>query len=317
MYGQGQQYPQGQPQQPQQPYGQPPQPGAPQPGYDPPQYGAPQYGAPQPQYGYPQQQPAPAPQYGAPQPPYGQPPYGQPPQQAPAPQYGAPQPPYGAPQAPYGAPGGYPPGAPPAKGKGGLVIGLVIGALVLGGGGFGLYKAFGGPDAPGGSDKISTPQTLAGGYTQKTAVDQAPAAGKEAEAAKIGTDVRSVVASYTRTADPLDSVGVIGVYGKLNNPRGLVDDANGDPGEAGTWSTKPADFPAQDSRNPSGILSCGILLSSITKSQTAVCAWADASTFARVSFLKVSVTGEASKPMTPEQAAAKTRAIRDAMVVAK
>ncbi|MFC8447870.1 hypothetical protein [Kitasatospora sp. NPDC057223] len=313
MYGQGQQYPQGQPQQPQQPYGQPPQPGAPQPGY-----GAPQYGAPQPQYGYPPQQPAPAPPYGAPQ--YGAPqpqPYGAPPQ-ASAPQYGAPQPPYGAPQAPYGAPGGYPPPAAPAKGRGGLVIGLVIGALVLGGGGFGLYKAFGGSGSGGGgSYRISTPQTLTGGYTQKSAVDQAPAAGKEAEAEKIGADVRSVVASYTKTADPLDSVGLIGVYGKLTSPRKLVDDANGDPGEAGSWTTKPVDFPAQDSKNPSGILSCGILQSSITKSQTAVCAWADDSTFARISFLKISVTGEPSKPMTPEQAAARTRAIRDAMVVAK
>ncbi len=312
MYGQGQQYPQGQPQQPQQPYGQPPQPGPPQPGY-----GTPQYGAPQPQYGYPPQQQAPAPQYGAPQPP----PYGQPPQQQPAPQYGAPQPPYGAPQAPqapYGAPGGYPPPAPPAKGKGGLVIGLVIGALVLGGGGFGLYKALGGSSAAGGgSYKISTPQTLTGGYTQKSAVDQAPAPGKEADAQKFGTDIRTVVASYSKTADPLDSVGLIGIYGKLKNPRSLVDDANGDPGDSGTWTTKPVDFPAQDSRNPSAILSCGILQSSITKSQTAACVWADASTFARVSFLKISVTGETSKPMTPEQAAARTRAIRDAVVVSK
>ncbi|WP_371481552.1 hypothetical protein [Kitasatospora sp. NBC_00315] len=321
MYGQGQQYPQGQPQQP---YGQPPHQGHP-----PQQAPAPQYGAPQPPYGYPPQQQAPVPQYGAPQPPYG----------------GPPQQPYGAPQAPYGAPG-YPPPAPPAKGRAGLVIGLVVVALVLGGGAFGVYQAGrhpstasggstggsaggsssaatagsggsgGGAAAAGGSFRISAPDSVPDGYAKKTATEQAQDPAKAKEAAKYGTDIRVVVASYAKSSDPLDTFGLAGFYGRLKDPEALIDEQNA-AAAGGTWSSPPTDFPAQDRRNPSAKLSCGVFLSTITKSKSPVCTWADNSTFARVNFLKVSLTGDAATVMTPEQAAARTRAIRDAMVVPK
>ncbi|MBP0454687.1 MULTISPECIES: hypothetical protein [unclassified Kitasatospora] len=290
MYGQGQQYPQGQPQQPygaQPPYGAPPQ----QP------YGAqPPYGAPQPQYGQPQQG-APAPQYGAPQP-----------------QYGAPQAPYGVPpqQAPYGQPG-YPVAPPPKKGKGGLVIGLVIGALVLGGGGFGLYKLLGGDS--GGKYKITAAQSLPDGYTQKSAKEQAADPAK-AETSKLGTDLNVLVASYAKGSDPLDTISVIGVYGNLSDPDKIIEDSK-KPSEGGSWTTPLADFPAQDSKNSSAKLSCGVFGVLGGKSQSTVCVWADKSTTARVSFFKSSLGGNAATPLTPAQAAEKTRAIRSAMVVAK
>ncbi|MFF2038834.1 hypothetical protein ACFVVX_00260 [Kitasatospora sp. NPDC058170] len=290
MYGQGQQYPQGQPQ----PYGGQPQYGAPQPQ---PPYGGqpPQYGAPQPQYGYPQQG-APAPQYGAPQP-----------------QYGAPQPQYGVPpQAPYGGPG-YPMAPPPKKGKAGLVIGLVIGALVLGGGGFGLYKLLGGDK--GGKYKVTAPPSLPDGYTQKSAKEQAADPSKS-ETSKLGTDLHVLVASYAKGADVLDSISVIAVYGTLNDPDKIIEDSKKSDGAA-TWTTPMTDFPAQDSRNSSGKLSCGVFSVVAGKSQSAVCVWADKSTTARVSFQKSSLTGASPAPLTPAEAAAKTRAIRDAMVSGK
>ncbi|MFF1795116.1 hypothetical protein ACFVXQ_13015 [Kitasatospora sp. NPDC058263] len=284
MYGQGQQYPQGQPQ----PYGALQPYGAPQP--------QPPYGQPPQQYGYPQQG-APAPQYGAPQPPYG-----------------APQPPYGAaaPQAPYGAPG-YPVAPPPKKSRAGLVVGLVIGALVLGGGGFGLYKVLGGDT--GGKYKITAAQSLPDGYTQKSAKEQAADPSK-AETSKLGTDLHVLVASYAKGADPLDTISVIGVYGNLDDPDKIMKDSE-KPGEGGSWTTPLAEFPAQDSHNSSAKLSCGVYGVLGGKSQSTVCIWADKSTTARVSFLKASLTGAAQTALTPAQAAEKTRAIRSAMVVAK
>ncbi|MFI6443523.1 hypothetical protein [Kitasatospora sp. NPDC050543] len=288
MYGQGQQYPQGQPQPP---YGQPPQ------------------------YGYPPQQPAP-PQYGAPQPQYGYPPQ----QPAPAPQYGAPQPQYGAPQAPYGAPGGYPQPAPPKKGKGGLVVGLVIGALVLGGGGFAAWKFLGGASA--GSLVISTPQTLPGGYTQKMAKTAPADPSKAAETAKYGSSLSGVVASYASTADPSDTVSILGHFGELKDVNQEMNSYQSESAANGaTWSTPMKDFPANEAKDSSGKLRCGILqpmsIAGTKPQGKAVCEWGDNSTWAAVSFSHISATAGDKPPMTPEQAAEKTRAIRDAMVTSK
>ncbi|MEV7599953.1 hypothetical protein AB0O91_21480 [Kitasatospora sp. NPDC089797] len=288
MYGQGQQYPQGQPPYGGQPYGGPP-----------PQQ--PPHGAPQQPYGYPPQQP-----YGAPQPPYGPPGY---PPQAPYGQPGYP------PQAPYGQPG-YPP--PPRKGRGGLVAGLVIGALVLGGGGFAAWKFLGSDGDPGGTYKISTPQTLPDGYVQKTAKEEAvdPAKADAKEAVKYGSDLTVVVANYTKGGDPLDAVTVAGLYGTLNSPDRIIEDSRTG-GSSLTWTTPLTDFPAQDGHSSSARLACGVYSLLGGKSQSTVCIWADRSTYARVTFLKGGLTGTGGSALTPAQAAERTRAVRDAMKVAK
>ncbi|MGW2254023.1 hypothetical protein ACWCXH_28090 [Kitasatospora sp. NPDC001660] len=255
--------------------------------------GQPPYGAPQPQ-----------PPYGAPQPQYGYPPQGQQP-------YGPPQQPYGVPpQAPYGQPG-YP--APPKKGKGGLVVGLVIGALVLGGGGFAAWKYLG-KDAAGGNYKISAPQSLPDGYVKKSS-EEKPADNSKPETAKYGSNLTGVIASYTKGSDPLDTISVIGIYGQLNNPDQIIQESKQDSGGL-TWSSPMADFPAQDSTSSSAKLACGAS-SIIGKPGPVICVWADKSTYGRVSFNHVSLGGNAPAQLTPAQAADKTRAIRDAMKVAK
>ncbi|MFG2904967.1 hypothetical protein ACGF13_07865 [Kitasatospora sp. NPDC048286] len=290
MYGQGQQYPQGQPQ----PYGGQP----------------PQYGGQPPQYGQPPQQP-----YGAPQPPYGQPQYGQPPQQP----YGAPQQPYGVPpQAPYGQPG-YPPPPQQPKGRSGLVIGLVVGALVLGGGGFAAWKFLGssGGSDSGGSYKISTPQNLPEGYVQKTAKEEAvdPSKPDAKDADKYGSNLHVVVATYNKGGDPTDGISVAGLYGTINDPDQIIEDSKKG-GSGLSWSTPLADFPAQDGHASNGRLSCGVYTLQALKTQSTVCIWADKSTYARVTFTKVSAGGGA-QALTVTQAAERTRAIRDAMKVAR
>ncbi|MGW2378197.1 MULTISPECIES: hypothetical protein [Kitasatospora] len=243
-------------------------------------YGAPPpqqpYGAPQPQYGYPPQQP-----YGQPQPQYG----------------GVP------PQGPYGQPG-YP--AAPQKGKGGLVVGLIIGALVLGGGGFAAWKFLGGDS--GGNYKIATPQTLPGGYTQKSAKEEPVDTSKpEAkDAGKYGSNLTVVIASYTKGGDLTDGLSVAGFYGNIDDPGQMLEDAKKG-GNGLTWTTPLTDEPAQDSHSSSGRLSCGVY-TLLAKSQS-VCIWADKSTYARVTFAK--------DALSPDQAAEKARAIRDAMKVAK
>jgi hypothetical protein len=93
-----------------------------------------QYGPQAQQYGPQAGPPSP---YGTPQQPYDAPPYGA--AQSP---YGAPQQPYGAPQQPYGAPQPYGTPPPPPKKGNGLLIGLVVGAVVIIGGGVGAYIAF-------------------------------------------------------------------------------------------------------------------------------------------------------------------------------
>ncbi|MER7669824.1 hypothetical protein ABTY61_15325 [Kitasatospora sp. NPDC096128] len=267
------------------------------------------------QYPQPQGQPYGGQPYGAPPPqqPYGapQPQYGYPPQQQP---YGAPQPQYGMPpQGPYGQPG-YP--VPPRKGKGGLVIGLVIGALVLGGGGFAAWKFLGGSDS-GGQYKLSAPQTLLDGYVQKSATEKA-ADMSNPEVAKVGTDLHGVVASYSKGSDVknMDSLSVIGIYGSINDPSQIIADSKKDSGGL-TWSTPMADFPAKDSHASDGKLSCGVT-SIIGKPGPTVCVWADKSTYGRVTFSHISLSSEGTDPgITPAQAAEKARTVRDAMKVAK
>ncbi len=218
------------------------------------------------------------------------------------------------PQAPYGQPG-YPV-APPSKGKGGLVIGLVVGALVLGGGGFAAWKFLGGSDQ-GGQYKITAPQSLPDGYVQKSAKEQAADMSKP-DAAKFGSDLQVLVASYSKGSDALDTFSVVGVYGNLNDPGQIIEDSKKDSGGL-TWSTPMTDFPAQDGHSSSAKLSCGVASVLAGKPGPTVCVWADKSTTGRVTFSKLNLgtSGGGGQSLTPDQAAAKTRAIRDAMVVAK
>ncbi|WP_052682213.1 hypothetical protein [Saccharothrix sp. ST-888] len=292
MYGQGQQYPQGQPQQP---YGQPPQ-GQPPYGQPP---AAPQYGAPQqPQYGYPQQPPAP--QYGAPQPPQ----YGQQP-----PQYGAPQPPqYGQPPA-------------PRKSNTGLIVGLVIGAVVLGGGGIAAFALMGGKGGTGpgsstaGQYKLSAPASLPGGYVQKSAKDQ-PGNASGVSNHGVTSYAGGVLATYSKGADSTDMITIGGSYGTLDNPATFINDAGSQITATGkmTWKTPLASVDAQDGKDPGGKLSCGVATSS--GFDIPVCIWANHSTAGSVTFTHISLTGAATQ-LSPSEAADQARAIRDAMVVAK
>jgi hypothetical protein len=323
MYGQGQQYPQGQPQQP-------------------PQYG----GQPQPPaYGYPQAQPAPpAPPYGAPQQPYG----------APQPPYGAPQQP-GYPQAPQqqpwgaGGPGGYPP--PKPKGNGGLVIALVIGAVVLIGGGAvwalasgrsddttatgttGGAGATGAPGTTGGTTgggggaatvayRLDTPPTLLDAYTQKsaTSVPATPGAGPDQKSV-CQNDPIGVVTSYSRT--PTDVIQVLGCYGSIPSPAAAMSvfealstkpTVIGKTTLQGRWVTPLTEYPAGSAGGSGAKLKCGTFSNSSagkTLSTSPVCFWTDHSTAAEVVFNNLTAN------LTPAAAAEKARAIRDAMIVKK
>ncbi|MDH6131598.1 hypothetical protein P3T37_000972 [Kitasatospora sp. MAA4] len=296
MYGQGQQpqNPQQYPPQGQPPYGQPP---------------APQYGAPQP-----------PPQYGAPQQGYGQPAYGQ---QPPPPQYGAPQAGYGQPPAPqYGAPqqqaqfGGYQPVAPPQKGKGGLVVGLIIGALVLGGGGFAAYKVLGksSGSATAGQYKLVAPQSLSGGYTQKSAQSKPPTSTDKIS----GFDSidGSLSAAYNKGGDATDAINLGGSWGTISDPNAVMTAIKASSTKSGdmTWSKPLASVDAKDPHDAGGLMECGEIGSSgIT---VPLCIWANHSTAGSVDFAKISLTG-GSSPISLDQAAAQTRAIRDAAVVSK
>ncbi|WP_051967678.1 hypothetical protein [Kitasatospora mediocidica] len=295
MYGQGQQpqNPQQYPPQGQPPYGQPP--------------AQPQYGAPQP------------PQYGAPQQGYGQPTYGQ---QPPPPQYGAPQAGYGQPpaQPQYGAPqqqfGGYQPAAPAPKGKGGLVVGLVIGALVLGGGGFAAYKVLGGGSgsATAGKYKIVAPQSLSGGYVQKTAQSKPPTSSDKIN----GFDSidGSLSANYNKGGDATDTVNLGGSWGTISDPNAVLTaiKASSTKSDGASWTKPLATVDAKDPHDAGGLMECGELGASGIS--VPVCIWANHSTAGSVDFAKVSLTG-GSSAISLDQAAAQTRAIRDAAVVAK
>ncbi|KQV05444.1 MULTISPECIES: hypothetical protein [unclassified Kitasatospora] len=329
MNGPGQQYPQGQPpQQPQQPYGQPPQ----QP------YGAPQppYGQPPQQYGYPPQAQPPAGPYGAPPQQPGPPQFGQPQQQSPAPQFGTPPPygqapQYGAPQPPYGQqPYGQQFGGPgePKKSSAGLVIGLVIGALVLVGGGIGVW-ALTSSDSPGGGSssagnstlgkyKLAAPATLPGGYTQKsTKPESAGALGTGGIAYDGG-----ISASYLKGKDATDTIAIGGSWGKFSDPAAVIKagterfatGANAGADEKVTWKTPLASVDAKDEKDPGGKLSCGV--ASMGTMDVPLCVWANHSTVGTVAFIKVSLTGKTT-PVSLTQAADQARAIRDLVVVAK
>ncbi|WP_431678536.1 hypothetical protein [Kitasatospora sp. KL5] len=303
MYGQGQQYPQGQPQQP---YGQPPQyGGAPQP---------PAYGAPQPpQYGYPQQQPAPP--YGA--------------------QPGYPGAPVPGQQQPYGSPGGYPPPTPP-KGNNGLVIGLVIGAVVLIGGGLAVW-GLSGKDSSGGSTggttggggttasaayKLELPAALPDGHTQKSATSAPATPGPDGQKPAC-TDGTAVAGSYTKNQTSM--VQVIGCYGAVASPDlvlALVETEAVKPKTisgttiTATWRTRPTEYPAGTGGAPGAKLKCGVLSTSATKTTggNTICIWADRSTAVEVIFADLGLTG---KPITPAEAAEKTKAIRAVVEVKK
>ncbi|MFG2137360.1 hypothetical protein [Streptomyces sp. NPDC048650] len=206
------------------PYGQQPQ----QPG----PYGQPQ--APQPGYGYPQQggqvppQQPQQPGYGYPQQPQQPGPYGQP--QAPQPGYGYPQQgqqpgPYGQQQTPYGA---IPQGGPEGGGNG-KKIGLIIGAVaVVAAIGVGAYFAFG----SGGGDvkpyTISMPdKLLSGEFTKKDEFGGSSepkdfSNDKEAKAMGI-TEAKMVKGKYAN--DSKMSLDLTGIYGKVADPEGAIDQA--------------------------------------------------------------------------------------------
>lgn len=208
----GGQQPQGQPG----PYGQQPPQGQPGP------YGQPGYGYPQqppqgqPGYGYPQQPP------GVPQQGYGQPqqpgPYGQPPQ----------QPPYG------GAPGFPPPQGTPKK-KTGLIIGSVIVALaVIGGGAYFLVGGGSSEVADDGAHKLITPATVLDGEYKKSEDSDGSASGgmsKEdlRDAAKWGVKNPKEVSAQYESGDVEENpfaakmLPYAGVWGEIEDPEKAVD----------------------------------------------------------------------------------------------
>ncbi|WP_329387678.1 hypothetical protein [Streptomyces sp. NBC_01716] len=200
----GGQQPQGQPG----PYGQQPPQG--QPGYGYPQQ-PPQA---EPGYGYPQQAPQGVPQQG-----YGQPqqpgPYGQPPQ----------QPPYG------GAPGFPPPQGAPKK-KTGLIIGSVIVALaVIGGGAYFLVGGGSSDVADDGPHKLITPATVIDGeYKKGEGSGDTGGMTKDdlKDAEKWGvTNPKDVSANYQSGSEDNPLAGKLisfgGVYGEVDDPEKAVD----------------------------------------------------------------------------------------------
>ncbi|MER5639264.1 hypothetical protein ABT095_20180 [Kitasatospora sp. NPDC002227] len=249
----------GQPQ-PQQPYGQPPHPGAPQPGYGqqptPPPYGQQPYGQPQQPYG--QQQP---PAYGYPQ-------------QAPA---------YGYPQQPYGAPGGYPPPQPAPKNRAGLVIGLVVGALVLVGGGLGVYAltSKGGAPLAGPKHKVVLPNEFKG--LQRN--DSSPTAGRLNSSVsdnygKDGggwTSTATVSALYS-SPDMSQIIMVAGSYGSTSVDPGRHVDAffKGFTSSATTPVVSQSEAPGP----LGGTMKCAIVPNGAV--QLGACTWADNSTVVTV-----------------------------------
>jgi len=264
--------------------------------------------APPPQPQQPQQPPAQPPQYGAPQagPPYGAP---QPPYNGPGDPYGSPQqyggapPPYGAPQQQFA----YPAAPGPKKGNG-LIIGLVVGAVVLVGGGIGaviaLHKsnptvpiaqsssqpAVNGPGsataaptaapttASTGSGTMSLPAS-AGGLVQLTT----PAANQE---------VASVKSGVTSGGGSTYANALFGAYGPTSNGDATVvlvaqPFSNLDASDASQFeSTSPSDAVSQilssadatdvqteTSSDPNAAINCGNLAAS---GQTVLtCVWDD------------------------------------------
>ncbi|MEZ0011159.1 hypothetical protein [Kitasatospora sp. GAS206B] len=267
-----------------------------QPQYPPPQ-GQPPYGQP-PQYGYPQQPP----QYGQqPYPPQPQAGWGQPPMQP-----MQPQPVWGQ------------PGPAPRKGKGCLVVGLLVGVLVLGGGGFAVFKLTGGAAAKAGSYKLTTPQMLALGADNGWALkDSKTAPVDPAKATDTGTDITSLQADYTNDADRNNAIAFAGYYGKLKNPaKAMSDYATQVTAGGATWTTPLTSY-SGGSNKDGATLKCGVLDFKVAGApdpggQT-VCVWSSSSTFGSASYFKA---GSQTLSITPAQAAKTTEQLHDAMVVA-
>lgn len=195
-----------------------------------------------------------------------------------------------------------------------MVVGVVVGVLVLGGGGFAAYKFLG--SAAAGSYKLSAPQTLAGGYTQKSA-KSAPA--DPAKSASLGSDITAMSASYANDADPGDTITVGGDYGKLGDPDKAISNFSSQMTQSGATWTTPLTSYSGGSNKDDATLKCGVLDFKIPGAPDAggqsVCIWASHSTIASVSFTKLSGIKVVALP--PADAAKKAEAIHDAMVVAK
>ncbi|WP_329564189.1 hypothetical protein [Kitasatospora sp. NBC_01266] len=247
-----------------------------------------------PQQPYPQAQP--------PYPPQPQAAWGQPPMQPMQPQQGWGQ-----------------PGPAPRKGKGGVLVGVLVAVVVLGGGGFAIFKAVGGSTAAPGSYKLSVPQMLAlgpdNGWTLK---DTKSTPVDPAKAADTGTGITSVQADYTNDADRNTSIAFFGYYGKLKNPAKAMSDYTTQlTAGGGTWTTPLTSYSGGANRD-GATLKCGVLDFRIagapdTGGQT-VCVWSSTSTFGSASYFKA---GPQTLTLTPAQAAKTTEQLHDAMVVAK
>ncbi|MES9507209.1 hypothetical protein ABWJ92_12470 [Streptomyces sp. NPDC000609] len=311
----GGQPPQGQPG----PYGQQPQ-GQPGPyGQQPGPYGGqPPQG--QPGYGYPQQAPQGVPPQQQPQPGYGYPqaqqpgPYGQ---QPPAPPYGG-QPPYGA----------MPPAEP--KKKTGLIIGGVIVALAVIGGG--VYLATSGGSSSVADDgktyKLTTPETVIDGTYKK-----APSQGGDEpemsssdikEAKKWGVkNPTNVNGSYQAgEATSQKMLQFSGVYGDIDDPEKVVDamfanaktEASKDKEKSGELVGSPQTFTPPGFKN--GVLKCQEAkvdsgTTGSTKSLSLpICIWGDHSTLVYVMNMDMAalMTG---KSVTLEDAANTAAKLRD------
>ncbi|GAA4998390.1 hypothetical protein GCM10025734_31890 [Kitasatospora paranensis] len=245
-----------------------------------------------------------------------------------------------------GGPGGYPPPQPP-KGKGGLAVGLVIGAVILIGGGAAVWglaaskskddggaAATGAPAATGGTTgggnggaaaaayKLDTPPTLLDGYAQKsaTSVPATPGAGPDQKSV-CQNDPIGVVTSYSKT--PTDVIQVLGCYGAIPSPAAALSvfealstkpTVIGKTTLQGRWVTPLTEYPAGSAGGSGAKLKCGTFSNSSagkTLSTSPVCFWADHSTAAEIVFNNL------TEKLTPAAAAEKARAIRDAMIVKK
>ncbi|MDP5311919.1 MULTISPECIES: hypothetical protein [Streptomyces] len=305
----GGQPPQGQPG----PYGQQPGPY----GGQPPQ-GQPQG---QPGYGYPQQAPQGVPpQQQPPQPGYGYPqaqqpgPYGQQP----------PTPPYGG-QPAYGQQPGFPPAAPPKK-KTGLIVGGVIVALAVIGGGVYMLTSGGNSGSvadDGKTYKLTTPATVFGGEykksTAKSDEEEMTAEDiKEAEGWGV-KNAKNVNAQYTAgEAASQQFIQFSGVYGDIEDPEKVVDamfakmktEAGKDKSE-GELVGSPKAFTPEGFEN--GVLKCQEAKVTNTGTSKAMsvptCIWGDHSTVAYVISMDAAsvLTGNGPSLDTAADNAAKLR----------
>ncbi|GHJ28323.1 hypothetical protein TPA0910_27560 [Streptomyces hygroscopicus subsp. sporocinereus] len=328
------------------PYGQPPQQPGPygqggaagQPGYGYPQQPGPYGQPPQPGYGYPQQpQGQPGPYGQPPQPgPYGQPqqpgPYGQPPNP-----YGQ-QPPYGQP----GMPGPYQPG--PGQGGGkkkGLMaaIGVVVAVAAVVAGVM-VFK--GGDDGDGGGGKavaddgkrykLTTPETVADGYTKDGSGTGGLTASDASDFEKFGVTNPETVSAEYKSGDGMSAkqLQLNGVWGEVKDPEAVVDaafakiaqEAEKDPSTSGGMKAELVGSP--ESVTPSGfenaVMKCqntkftpdsGSSTSGITKSFTIpICMWGDHSTvgYVIVSDAAAALAGEG---MSLDQAGEITAKVRN------